>query len=387
MSILDGSAAPGTLRAPFRYFAGSRIIERQVDLALAAGCEKIACLVDGVGREVVAAQERAESAGARFIALQEARPLSGLVSASDELLVIGAGVLPSDDIVLRHAARPSVLVFPAADAVPKGFERIDPEFAWSGVMLAHGAIVERLSELPPDADVISCLLRIALQSGVRIQPLEKRLLDEGLWHFNPTEAELADRAEHWIHSHAAAAAFTAPGLAVSERIGTKLAKDLLGGRGARIPAIAAGLAGVVALTLGILEFPVAALGFAALMAVFGAAGETVERISNAGRFGVHRSALAKAVDWLTDPILAILVALASPEDTQWLRLFVPAILFGLLRLGERWGAPRWQNTYRDRVALALLIVPAAFLGVAQPVVAVIALVVLVSLFLAPSRGQ
>jgi len=374
------------MRVPFRDFAGSRIIERQVDLALAVGCEVIACLVEGVGREVIEAQRRAERAGARFVPIQEARPLSGLVSGADELFVLASGLLPNEDALLRQTGRPGILAFPAQDAVARGYERIDAEFAWSGAMLIHGANVERLSELPPDADIIAALLRIALQSGMRTVPIEKRLLDEGLWHLSPSDEELAEREARWISSHATPAPFTAPGLAISERIGARLARDILGGRGARIPAIAAGLAGVLALSLGILGYSIAALGFGALMAVFGAAGETVERIAQAGQVGARRSALTKATDWLLDPILAILIGLASPEDTEWLRLFVPVVLFGLLRLVEFRGGGKWRDSYRDRVALALLLLPAAFFGVVQPVAAVLALIVLISLFRLPEKG-
>jgi len=377
------------MRVPFRDFAGSRIIERQVDLALAVGCEVIACLVEGVGREVIEAQRRAERAGARFVPIQEARPLSGLVSGADELFVLASGLLgllPNEDALLRQTGRPGILAFPAQDAVARGYERIDAEFAWSGAMLIHGANVERLSELPPDADIIAALLRIALQSGMRTVPIEKRLLDEGLWHLSPSDEELAEREARWISSHATPAPFTAPGLAISERIGARLARDILGGRGARIPAIAAGLAGVLALSLGILGYSIAALGFGALMAVFGAAGETVERIAQAGQVGARRSALTKATDWLLDPILAILIGLASPEDTEWLRLFVPVVLFGLLRLAEFRGGGKWRDSYRDRVALALLLLPAAFFGVVQPVAAVLALIVLISLFRLPEKG-
>ncbi len=387
LSTLDHSPALGRIRPAFRHFAGSRIIERQVDLALAADCGTIACLVDGIGREVIEAQKRAEAAGVRFVAMQETRPLSGLVSAADEIFVVGAGLLPADEVVLKHSVRPSVLVFPAEDAVPLGYERIDAEFAWAGVFLAHGSAVERLAELPPDADVISALLRIALQSGVRIQPIEKRLLDEGRWHLDPTAEQLDEREQQWIRDHAAAASFAAPGLAVSERIGARLAKDVLGGRWARVPAILAGLSGVVAMSLALLGWEITALGFGALMAMLGSAGETVERIALAGQAAAKRSALARTIDWLTDPVLAILIALASPEDTEWLRLFVPVVLFGLLRLGHRTVRFRFRETYRDRVALSLLLLPAAFLGIVQPVTAVLVLLVMLSLFFAPTSGE
>ena len=387
LSTLDDAVTPAPVCAAYRNFAGARVIDRQIDLALAAGCETIACLVEGIGREVAEAQRRAEHSGVRFVAMQNPRALSGLVTAADELFVLAPGVLPSDAAVLRNVARPAVLAFPADDAVQRGYERIDPEFAWSGTLLAPGSVVERLAELPTDNDVIASLLRLSLQSGVKVLPLEKRLIEDGQWHINPSIEDLADREERWIKTHASPAPFTAPGLAVAERIGARFARDTLGKKGARLPALGAALSGIGALVLAALGMPVPALALGAVMALLGAAGETVERIARAGQFGARRSALAKALDWSTDPVLAILIAAASPEDTGWLRLFVPAVLFGLLRLGARLRDDNWGETYRDRIAISALLVPCAFLGITQPVTAIMALLVLISLFLVPYRGD
>lgn len=383
LSTLDRSTNSAGLRAPFRQFAGSRIIDRQIDLALAAGCEAIACLVDGIGREVVEAQRRAEQAGARFIAMQQSRGLSGLVSASDEVFVMSAGVLPAEDVVLRHLAHPVVLAFPADDAVPRGYERLDLEFAWSGVLLAPGSTIERLAAMPEDSDTISTLLRIALQSGVKIYPVEKRLLDEGQWHLDPSHEDLAERERQWIATHAAPAAYTAPGLAVAERIGSRLARDTLGTRGVRLPGIAAAICGAGALGLAAIGFAVPALGLGLVTAGLAAVGHTVDRIARAGQFAPRSAPLAKTIDWAIDPLLAVLVAAASPEDTGWLRLFVPVVLFALLRLGASLRRDRWKDTYDDRIAVTALLLPCAFFGFVQPAAAILALIALVSLFFAP----
>ena len=47
--VLD-SQSSRTLPAPFRVVAGARLVERQLDIAL-AGCETIACLALTVGRK------------------------------------------------------------------------------------------------------------------------------------------------------------------------------------------------------------------------------------------------------------------------------------------------------------------------------------------------
>ena len=73
LSVLDNQSRPRTLPAPFRVVAGARLVERQLDIALAAGCETITCLALTVGREVIELQHRAEAAGARFIVIREPR--------------------------------------------------------------------------------------------------------------------------------------------------------------------------------------------------------------------------------------------------------------------------------------------------------------------------
>ncbi len=387
LSILDNSVPGGGIRASFRQFAGRTILERQIDLALAAGCETVACLVDGISREVTEAQRHAEQAGIKFVAMQQTRSLSGLVTAADEILVMAAGNLPAAEPVVRSVSRPVILAFPAEDAVPRGHERIDQQFAWSGVMLLPGSIVERLAELPPDSDTVSALLRLGLQAGVKVLPLEKRLLIEGKWHWMPTVDELGEREDQWIRDHAEVAEFNAPGLAVAERVGARLARDALGTRAARVPAIGAAICGLGALGCALVGLHLPAMLLGTLMAVLSAAGETVERIAGAGQAVGRRSRTAAALDWLTDPVFIILIALASPEDTQWLRLFVPIILFALMRLGNRMRSDRWKATYRDRIAVGGLLVPCVAFGLVQPATAVLALIVLVTLFLAPHRGE
>ncbi|MEX0341624.1 MAG: hypothetical protein AB3N06_03470 [Erythrobacter sp.] len=381
LSVLDSQAEPRRVPAPFRLLAGARLVERQLDIALAAGCETIACLANTVGREVIDLQHRAEAAGARFIALREPRKLSGMVSAQDELLVLSSGVLPEEDAILRHLAKPGVLVFPEDPAVERGYERIDAHFAWAGALLVRGNAVEQLAQLPADVDTPSALLRIALQSGVRTHPLETRLLEEHIWLRDPTAGELAERERSWVSGHADVAPFTAPGLAIAERMGARLAQDTLGGKLPRFLALGSAASGLIALSLGLTGWILPGFGMAALAVLLFAMEEVVRRVSNAGQVRPSVPALVQALTILIDPLLVVLIALASPEDTYWLRLFVPAVLFGLLHLGERLSAAKWRKSYADRVMLTLLLVPAVLFGVAQPVVAVLSLAVLVTLFL------
>ncbi len=381
LSVFDTTTDTRRVPAPYRMLAGARLVERQLDMVLAAGCETVACLAPGVGQEVIALQHRAEEAGARFIALAEPRKLSGLVSAADELLVLAPGVLPDEETLLRHLSRPGVLVFPEETAVPRGYERIDARFAWSGALLVGGSAVERLAALPGDIDPPSALLRIALQSATRVHPLETRLLDDNIWLRDPTPQDLAAREREWVASHAQVAPFTAPGLAIAERIGARLARDAMGVNLSRALSLGAALAGTIALSLALAGWEISSFGFAALAATLGAMEEVVCRIALAGRVRPRTTWLRQAFSILLDPLLVVLIALASPEDTEWLRLFVPVVFFALLHLGERWSKARWRRSYADRVLITALLIPAAFFGVTQAMVAALGIAVLITLFL------
>ena len=59
---------------------------------------------------------------------------------------------------------------------------------------------------------------------------------------------------------------------------------------------------------------------------------------------------------------------------------MPAILVGLLHLGERVSALRWRRSYADRVVLVSILLPAVLLGIVQPVVGALALAILISIF-------
>lgn len=381
LSVLHSPADIRTVPAPFRKLAGARLVDRQLDIALAGGCETVACLANTVGREVIALQHRAEAAGARFIALRDPHKLSGIVAAQDELLVLEAGVLPDEESVLRHLAKPGVLVFPEDPAIAQGYERVDAHFAWAGALLVRGNAVEQLAHLPGDVDAPSALLRIALQSGTRTYPLERRLLEEHGWLRDPSAEELAARERSWVSGHADVAPFTAPGLAIAERLGVRLAQDTLVGNLPRILALSSAIAGLLALTSAAAGWVVPGFGLVALAAIFFAMEEVVRRVAHAGQLRPRVPLLVRALTVLLDPLLVILIARASPEDSEWLRLFVPIVLLGLLHLGERNAARRWRRSYADRVTLTALLAPAAIFGIVQPVVAILALAVLLSLFL------
>lgn len=387
LSTLDRAPKPGTVRPAFAAFAGAMVVERQLDLAIKLGCERVACLVDAVEREVVELQGRAESAGIKFRAIRHPSRLSGMVTAEDELFVVAPGVLPDDAEVEETLTGKGVLAFPADTAVPLGYERIDLELAWGGVMLVPGRIVERLAELPGDVDVPSTLMRLSLQSGSPIRHLDRDLLSEGHWHIDAERAELDAREKRWIDAQRRKIAFRAPGLAVAERAGARLARDILGRSVESVPILAAIASVITAVGLAAFGFPAAGIAMTALAALFGHLAGVVDRVAQLSRPKTNRGLLHRLLGHAIDPVFIFLLAISAPEEFGFLRVFVPLVLFGLLRLGESYSSKKWRATYADRILLGFLLAPAAFLGFSTEMAAAIALLVLATRFFPTLRGD
>ncbi len=380
LSAQNHENSVGEVRAAFRTFAGFRLIERQLHLALAAECEVIACLADTIGPEIIELQRRCERSGAKFVVVREGNRLAEVINEKSELLLFAPGVLPKEQTVLDNLSKNNVLLFPSDTAVPRGYERVNLEFAWSGVLLAPGAVVDRLAELPSDIDVPSALLRLSLQAGVEQRVLNSDLIEDGEWFWRPDQSDLDERKDRWISAHLDLAPYSAPGLAVAERIGARVFRDQFNRTSTRLPMIAAAISGLAAVFLASFGVPVIGLVFGVLMTAFAAMADVASRIRSASQPGFQKPHEATLTDWAIDAVLIVLVALASQAGAEWLRVFVPFTLFCLLRLGQRLSASRWRASYADRVAAMFLLIPAGIFGLVQEAAALMLIVALLSLF-------
>lgn len=383
LSTLERNPEPGLLRPAFRSYAGAMVVERQLDLALQMDCEIVACFVDRIEREVIELQRRAEEAGLKFVPVRETARLFSLVGEDDEIFAVASGVLPEPDAVEKSLKDHGVLALPADLAVSLGFERIDLELAWAGVMLVPGKLIKTLGNLPEDVDAPSALMRIALQSSTRIVHLDRKLIDEQEWHIDPDPKALAQRERKWIDAQREPIAFTAPGLAVAERAGARLARDVVGRGAERSATVASAVFAILALGLGSYFGAWLGLGLAASSALFARMGRVVERVAQMGKPEAKPSLLHRVLEWALDPIIVFLLYLGSPEEFGYLRWFVPVMLVGLLRLAERFASEPWRSTYADRILLAGILSVAAFFGFSSEVSAVLALLILVSRFFQP----
>ena len=349
--------------------AGKSLARRQLDFALAAGCERIIALGNGASPEAIALRHAAEARGARFQCLGDTHGLLGAVPAADELLVLAPGLLPEDRGALELLERGSaVLVLPAGPGVAAGFERIDLERAWGGALVLPGRLVERLADLPPDSDATAALLRVALQARVAEKRLPEQALAAGTWAILGPGETSAGREQAWLKRNLPSTAGFGAGRLLAPVGLVRVPMPL--GPGPRADGGVGGGGGVgVFGGLGAAAFDWPATGFVlvaagALLTEF-ALGLAHLRDAPFGMPG--RDRLGVIAPCVVDAALTACAALAI--HGSWLHaLFPPLVLLGALHASrpDRW--PSLAALLGDRALLALGFALAALLDLAEPAI-------------------
>lgn len=370
----------------FLRLGGVTLAQHQLLVALAAGCERIACIARALDADLISLQHAAEREGARFHMISGPRGLSGLVTANDELLVFADGLVPAvKDSVELIGNTPVVLVLPAENSVPLGYERIDLNHAAAGLMLLPGGLVERLNDLSSDAEASSALLRIALQAGTTQRLVPQATLASDHWLLIRSEDQ-AHRAEMaWMERHTSGRG-KSPGLAIANFAVRSFGPALLhAGSGGRVLALSSLLLLAMALGLGWFGWFSAAIGICAPAWLLHKTASIIEEIQADAlcrRQGV--AAAQRPFGWLFDAVLAgtlVFAAAFVPGEALWQRAFAPFMLFGLLHLIAREIGPRWNSWASDRMLLAITLSIMSFAGwLAVGIPALAAVLLLANIF-------
>lgn len=371
LSTLETTQA-GRPRA-FERLGGRPLIAWQVDLARDLGCQRIICLAERETEALGDLREQVEAEGLDFQLVRGPLPLVSLLSADQELAVFADGLVADRErLASAFNGNRGVLALPAEEGLAAGFERIDADHAWAGVLAARARIVEQLAEMPPDSDTISVLLRLALQAGTPLIPLQAEVVHNGEWLLVTERAALAQREEALLDRSVESEMWLAPGIAASSRVARRLAPDALE-RGPAF-AFATGCLGLVgALALAQFSMPVAGLMVFALAAFALGIGAALDRLKARLR-GIGKS--AGRTDWrqlAVDGVLATLLAMPLEQGNLPERFFLPVMLLALLRLAETLAPERWRASWQDRILLGALLLPAAWFGVLDQALAVFCL--------------
>jgi hypothetical protein len=379
--MLDSAGEPGQGYRAFISFAGKTVARRQIEWALALGCERIVCLAENLGPGLIGLQHEVEAAGAKFHVISVPRALCGLVNASDELILLADGVLPlADEAKDALGKGNAVLVFPAETGIPAGFERIDLNHSWAGALAMPGRLVERLNELPRDCDGVAALLRIALQGRVPERLLPDSLLAEGSWAMLASARDVETLEPTWFRRHAISADIFSPGRWLACTLTARFGVAWLN-RGIRPGYLLLGavLFLCAAFALGwstLIPGGFAALALAWLLADAAQSLDRGERAGHAPTALFLRSETAFAA--LADAAFVLLLAWGSELSfASWVeQFFVPLVLIGLIWLVPGLATRRWGVLFGDRVLLSLAMGGAALGGVLLPVAQCLVLVLI-----------
>lgn len=334
------------------------VASQQLSLALALQCERVICLAQGMRPELIELQHAAEAAGARFHVIAGPRALLGLVTAADELVVLGDGLFTStSEAAALLEQGQAVLVQPVEQGLAAGFERIDLNHAAAGAMRIPGRLVEQIAELPPECDAASTLQRLAMQAGVRQRPITSRTTDQVFWVLLASEQQAHALEPQWVRQRTGADAPLGPSRALAliavRRFGPAL---LHAGSSAGHVAIGAALLTVIGLGTGW-------LGLSPLGLVLCACGWILRQCAVLltlidGRTKSTSRALGSdlAYGLLLDVVLVVLAGwgiAGAPWQHAAERFFPSFMLVALLRIVPRLMSGRWSVWLEDRALLAL----------------------------------
>lgn len=372
----------GALRAALPL-AGRSVIAWQAALLQTLGCERVLCLAETPGGTVLDLQHMLEAQGAQFHALRGLAAIPALVRAEDDLVILADGLVPDPAVVLAltgggtEGLQRMVATIPAdhslAAAHPDVFERIDAARHWGGVLVMRGAPAQRLADFPGDADAVSLLLRLALQSGTPTRELAARELVPETWLLADSMAGVARHESALIAAAAPPADWRAPATALAST-----AVRAAVPRGLEQGPVIAGAAALVLLLSGVLA---AAFGFPAAGLALAGAGLLAGEISHSfaalaarlRREGVAASS-GKVLSGTCDMLAALTswFALAPFPDWEPLAALGP-VAYALARLAARGGDTALFSAASDRASLLILLALATALGLLPEALACLAL--------------
>ncbi|MXO65987.1 hypothetical protein [Altericroceibacterium endophyticum] len=386
-SVDDSASAPlGALR-----LIGRSLAQRQLDFALALGCDTVLCSAEALSEESRILQRSAEERGIRFRLVRGAPDLIGSVSAGDQLLILADGLLSESsearDLIKDRAV---ILTLPANIGVPSGFERIDAQNAWAGAALLPAALVEKLAHLPDDVDPIAALLRLALQARVPLRELSERPMREDRWRMIDGHADLEAIEPDWLERQIPSGDRFAPSEWIAGRVLRKFGSQALA-RNLPLSAVYGAASGLLLLSLLASYIGWSSIAFL-LLALAALSSELAAMLAIVMRSAFGRPERGR--EWLRlfpvlrDASLALVIYGALPGE--WgIRLFPALMLTALVALVPPTGRSEWNKMIgslaRDRFLLALILSAMTLFGVVELGVRLCAFILVASMLVSQAE--
>lgn len=390
--MIEPAAEGATSLRAYLRVGGLSVARQQLGLALALRCERIVCIAAGLDPELVALQHQAEQSGAQFNVIGGARHLVGLVTAIDDVIVLGDGLFASTlEAVGLIEKGQGVLVQPIERGLAAGFERIDINHASAAAMRIPGRLVERLAELPADVDAVSALQRIALQAGVPQRSIPATGSEGSFWTLVRSEADAHALEPLWIRHRTRSAGTLTPGEGLALLGVRALGPSLLhAGSGATVAIVTAAVLALFGLGAGWLGFAPLGMAFLGLGWILRRAGSLLVRIENDTEDTSRTMQLRLSVyGWLLDLMIVEVTTWslpAGPGLPAASPYFAPIVLIALLRIVPRATGGRWSAWLEDRSLLVVLLVSSMLAGVTGEAIQLAALLLAIAGIAVP-RGE
>jgi hypothetical protein len=157
--------------------AGQTVLEHQARLLGEAGAQRVIVIAEQLPQSLAAGVNRLRRDGIAIEVVRRVDDVAQRVRPDERLLLMADGVVADEAglaAVLAGPA-PAVLTLPDTDET-RGWELIDANSRWAGVLLADGELVRRTARMLGDWDLQSTLLRNALQAGAERVPARGALL-------------------------------------------------------------------------------------------------------------------------------------------------------------------------------------------------------------------
>lgn len=366
--MLEVASDAGNTPRAFLRVGGLTVARQQLAIALAMQCERVICIAPALTRDMVELQHLAEGQGAQFHVIPGARPLLGLVTATDEVIALADGLFASTaEAVDLLSDGQSVLVQPIETGLAAGFERIDLNHSAAGAMRLPGRLVERIADLPADCDAISALQRIALQAGVRQRAIPSPGQDGLFWALVRSDSEAHTIEPQWIRQRTRDSVPKGPARGIA-LIGVRSFGPAMlhAGSGALALVIGTAVLALLALGAGWFGFVSLGLGLVSLGWIVRESADLLSRIEADGSRKIRGIDGLGVYGWLLDAVIVALLAWGAPlEAWQPLhdRLFPPFMLVASLRVVAQIHEGRWSSWLNDRSLLALILMVAVLVGV------------------------
>lgn len=385
----------GELRAE-QLLAGRSVLEWQIDLALALGCERIICLCQSQSSDfVIGEQRRVEGQGLSFHAVRNHLQMVSLIRADDQIFVqLGGLIVEQLGIIAALKSQENldnvILALRSDHALsstnPDDFQRIDMDRHWGGIAVLPGECALALKEMPEDGDAVSLLLRLGLQARVPCNNVPAAMLDNDRWILAGNREAMEQRGRALIAASLPLTTWIGPGVALAGSV-VRLSANRWLSQGGEISAGIA-IAGMLAATgLAAFGLGVAGLGVAAISA-FAA---SLAKSAGSLRQGLAaRSSLPGIILWL-NIIIAVMATgvliFASLGTTNWqVDIVLPVIAMGLAHITGQQAPVPWQEFWRDAPTHLVIFAICAAFGILQTALLVFLLGAVLQLMLRAERN-